>query len=218
MPEPVELGPKAGAVSAELTELDPIALAHVDRQLERSPHPVNAVAGRPEQCEVGECRFRLVGFAEPNATSRKAKAESARIAQAAIYPVIHEHGIRTAQQHLDHDRSAARDQCPPRLGPQPYRLWKFGCRGGDRGDVVAQRRRRHIRIADRKTATYIDDVDGDPGPFNRLACQPQCARIRIRIEALRADMERNAETSCVRPRSEERRVGKECRSRWSPYH
>src|SRR2546422_7447036 len=24
--------------------------------------------------------------------------------------------------------------------------------------------------------------------------------------------------SCVRTRSEERRVGKECRSRWSPYH
>src|SRR2546430_11415492 len=23
---------------------------------------------------------------------------------------------------------------------------------------------------------------------------------------------------CVQPRSEERRVGKECRSRWSPYH
>ena len=23
---------------------------------------------------------------------------------------------------------------------------------------------------------------------------------------------------CVHPRSEERRVGKECRSRWSPYH
>src|SRR5260370_42586915 len=26
------------------------------------------------------------------------------------------------------------------------------------------------------------------------------------------------ETSCVAGRSEERRVGKECRSRWSPYH
>src|SRR5574341_1102006 len=25
-------------------------------------------------------------------------------------------------------------------------------------------------------------------------------------------------TQCVAPRSEERRVGKECRSRWSPYH
>src|SRR2546429_2179774 len=24
--------------------------------------------------------------------------------------------------------------------------------------------------------------------------------------------------SCTHPRSEERRVGKECRSRWSPYH
>ena len=24
--------------------------------------------------------------------------------------------------------------------------------------------------------------------------------------------------ACILPRSEERRVGKECRSRWSPYH
>ena len=40
-------------------------------------------------------------------------------------------------------------------------------------------------------------------------------------------MEKIAEKSCIgfvdvlaskAPRSEERRVGKECRSRWSPYH
>ena len=28
----------------------------------------------------------------------------------------------------------------------------------------------------------------------------------------------SVEITCVRIRSEERRVGKECRSRWSPYH
>ena len=28
----------------------------------------------------------------------------------------------------------------------------------------------------------------------------------------------NSDTSIKRSRSEERRVGKECRSRWSPYH
>src|SRR2546430_4669375 len=27
-----------------------------------------------------------------------------------------------------------------------------------------------------------------------------------------------SDTACLTPRSEERRVGKECRSRWSPYH
>ena len=28
----------------------------------------------------------------------------------------------------------------------------------------------------------------------------------------------NVKTKFMKPRSEERRVGKECRSRWSPYH
>src|SRR5262249_14622834 len=107
--EPVELGPKAGAVSAELTELDPIALPHVDRQLERSAHLVNAIAGRPEQREVGECRFHLAGFAQPNATSRKAKAESSCIAQAAIHAVVAEPRVGTAHQHLDHNRPATRN-------------------------------------------------------------------------------------------------------------
>src|SRR5688572_24210387 len=32
------------------------------------------------------------------------------------------------------------------------------------------------------------------------------------------DPRRDGETICVVARSEERRVGKECRSRWSPYH
>ena len=30
--------------------------------------------------------------------------------------------------------------------------------------------------------------------------------------------ESSKECSVIKPRSEERRVGKECRSRWSPYH
>ena len=31
-------------------------------------------------------------------------------------------------------------------------------------------------------------------------------------------LEEEMEIAPVQPRSEERRVGKECRSRWSPYH
>src|SRR3712207_8630581 len=34
----------------------------------------------------------------------------------------------------------------------------------------------------------------------------------------RVDAREAAELQAVDPRSEERRVGKECRSRWSPYH
>ena len=33
-----------------------------------------------------------------------------------------------------------------------------------------------------------------------------------------ADASRTEKTICLAVRSEERRVGKECRSRWSPYH
>ena len=33
-----------------------------------------------------------------------------------------------------------------------------------------------------------------------------------------ADQSRTQKTICLAVRSEERRVGKECRSRWSPYH
>src|SRR2546427_135958 len=38
------------------------------------------------------------------------------------------------------------------------------------------------------------------------------------IETLFADLRYGARRLRAAPRSEERRVGKECRSRWSPYH
>ena len=37
-------------------------------------------------------------------------------------------------------------------------------------------------------------------------------------EAMQKTMESIARSGVLSPRSEERRVGKECRSRWSPYH
>ena len=38
------------------------------------------------------------------------------------------------------------------------------------------------------------------------------------IAVLDDDMKKQIASDCVLLRSEERRVGKECRSRWSPYH
>ena len=38
------------------------------------------------------------------------------------------------------------------------------------------------------------------------------------VEISRADILIRSELLMLRTRSEERRVGKECRSRWSPYH
>src|SRR5579884_1655525 len=39
-----------------------------------------------------------------------------------------------------------------------------------------------------------------------------------RAEAVKAAIGAGKHVYCEKPRSEERRVGKECRSRWSPYH
>jgi len=38
------------------------------------------------------------------------------------------------------------------------------------------------------------------------------------VQAVRGDRENPADLERLAGRSEERRVGKECRSRWSPYH
>src|SRR3712207_8422811 len=54
------------------------------------------------------------------------------------------------------------------------------------------------------------------------SCQPYCGTRRLHPEqfttptrdAIRSQIPKNKKL----PRSEERRVGKECRSRWSPYH
>src|SRR2546430_13117769 len=44
------------------------------------------------------------------------------------------------------------------------------------------------------------------------------ALIRIPLYKPGSEQATRAEIRCPDPRSEERRVGKECRSRWSPYH
>ena len=67
-------------------------------------------------------------------------------------------------------------------------------------------------------------IDGK-GPWltlsHSLACDlhmwdEEAKRLSRRYKVLRYDTRGHGESSA--PRSEERRVGKECRSRWSPYH
>src|SRR2546421_4933960 len=87
-------------------------------------------------------------------------------------------------------------------------------------------RRRHTR-SDRDWSSDVcsSDLTDDPGerrkhPHDRAA---HFLEIRIlREQAVIAGTEvvpqvKNADLA-VEARSEERRVGKECRSRWSPYH
>jgi hypothetical protein len=86
--EAVEAGAQAGAVGAELAELDPIALTHIGGQPKRPAHPVGAVAGRPEQREIGEPFPWILGFAKADAACRKAEPESAGIAETAVHAII----------------------------------------------------------------------------------------------------------------------------------
>ena len=51
--EAVEAGAQARAIGAELADFDPVALADVVGQQERSAHRVGAVAGRAEEAETG---------------------------------------------------------------------------------------------------------------------------------------------------------------------
>ena len=53
------------------------------------------------------------------------------------------------------------------------------------------------------------------GPDTRVRHYESCVVGDVRYNTLARDEGRKTENSV---RSEERRVGKECRSRWSPYH
>src|SRR3712207_7260582 len=60
-------------------------------------------------------------------------------------------------------------------------------------------------------------------PISRGPCPRRAARARSRRPSATPRRRRtpdppSARPSCPSARSEERRVGKECRSRWSPYH
>src|SRR6267143_197257 len=62
--ETVEAGAQAGAIGAELAELDPVALVDIGGEQKRSSHMVGAVAGRPVQREGAQRRIicrRLIG-------------------------------------------------------------------------------------------------------------------------------------------------------------
>src|SRR5256885_16649643 len=55
-------------------------------------------------------------------------------------------------------------------------------------------------------------------PMFTLLDKSQIDRYEHRISAPLAPLDFRSYSKHLNPRSEERRVGKECRSRWSPYH
>src|SRR5256885_3621625 len=68
-----------------------------------------------------------------------------------------------------------------------------------------------VRLSDVESGRVIwgdqySGVESDLFKIQDTVCEAVAAALRVRV------------STDVRDRSEERRVGKECRSRWSPYH
>src|SRR2546426_4992486 len=76
-------------------------------------------------------------------------------------------------------------------------------------------RRRHTRLQ----GDWSSDVCSSDLDFAHLAAKIRCSTISHRVDkVIRELFGRQINNALNRSRSEERRVGKECRSRWSPYH
>src|SRR6266536_6335720 len=75
----------------------------------------------------------------------------------------------------------------------------------------------HLHISKPRLFFFLQAEDGIRDP---LVTGVQTCALPIFLSALiwRPHRQWTFKTSSIRKRSEERRVGKECRSRWSPYH
>ena len=120
----------------------------------------------------------------------------------------------------------------PTAAPSPSRLTAFGADrfrqqapwhcAADCGILAPTRRMgRNTRLAPHDH--YTDEAARIRGRLARLAVERQSLEMRL-SERETGDFSepdadpRTATVTDRSPRSEERRVGKECRSRWSPYH
>ena len=65
-------------------------------------------------------------------------------------------------------------------------------------------------------------IDGPLARATRILCQVSAKHVADKAEIEKAELKDyekgRADITAEQERSEERRVGKECRSRWSPYH
>src|SRR5690348_18262909 len=93
---------------------------------------------------------------------------------------------------------------------------------GGLGDLDGGRRVERpefVGVADRHPAhdaTAVDGVLAEPPQRRRVGVQGNAL---LRLTGQAVDMVGpEADRAALGDRSEERRVGKECRSRWSPYH
>src|SRR2546425_10683594 len=95
-------------------------------------------------------------------------------------------------------------------------------KGGCPGSSCAHRRRDEARVQSTAEKSAHGNVrqhlalDGIHKGFRQIVC-PGLPRRWLRSRRCEIDVGRKLAVG-VETRSEERRVGKECRSRWSPYH
>ena len=67
-------------------------------------------------------------------------------------------------------------------------------------------------------AKFRIDIDKEDESIYTQKAVNLMQKLGCKAEKLYSSMERYTFTVDIKKRSEERRVGKECRSRWSPYH
>src|SRR5256885_15879349 len=83
----------------------------------------------------------------------------------------------------------------------------------------SQHDRLHLCACDLREAELREELPGGLSEeihraYAAASGEIECGHRECRAQALAAALRRHGD----RARSEERRVGKECRSRWSPYH
>ena len=78
------------------------------------------------------------------------------------------------------------------------------------GDIAAAMTGEALNSIKKAYDAKVHELRGHPGQID------SASNLRKLLEGSRNSLEENYEK--VHRRSEERRVGKECRSRWSPYH
>ena len=85
-------------------------------------------------------------------------------------------------------------------------------------DKVTQKMTRDGAVAENLTTGETSSISERPQEENYSA--PAGAAAEKVVQHIGAEIERHAAKGAEKKalRSEERRVGKECRSRWSPYH
>ena len=111
------------------------------------------------------------------------------------------------RQALARAEEVARQLAEPATARNPAKLKALG--------------REHAQLdAIRLTHQRIERLEGELGQAREVLADkdPELSQLaRADVERLEPEIER-LEAELTELRSEERRVGKECRSRWSPYH